>query len=164
MVTKLPITPEGYKRLEEELKHLKTVERPNIIKAIAEARAHGDLSENAEYSSARERQGLIEAKINMLEDQVSRAQVIDITQLSGDTIKFGAIITLIDEETERAVTYQIVGEYESDVSSGKLSISSPIARALLNKKQGESIEIETPGGMKFYYIEKISYSNDAKKA
>ena len=154
---KMPITADGLTRMEAELKNLKTVERPNVIKAIAEARAHGDLSENAEYSAAREKQSFIEGRIKELEDKTSRAEVIDVAALSGDTIKFGATILLVDEETDEESTYQIVGEYEADLKTGRISITAPIARALIGKSVGDSIEVNTPKGAKNYEILKIKY-------
>src|SRR5262249_42904921 len=131
---KVPMTAAGHTRLEEELRHRKSVERPAIIEAIAEARAHGDLSENAEYAAAREKQGFNEGRIKELESIISRADVIDISGLSGDTVKFGATVKLVDEDSEEENTYQIVGEYEADLKSGKISISAPLARALIGKK------------------------------
>lgn len=151
------MTAEGYKSLEEEIKFLKSVERPRIIKAIAEARAHGDLSENAEYHAAKEQQGLNESRVVELEDKISRAEVIDVSKLSGSTVKFGASVHLVDEDTEEEVTYQIVGEIEADVKKGRVSITSPIARALIGKSVGDSVEVNTPGGGKSYEILKIEY-------
>ena len=147
----------GYEDLQQEIKKLKTIERPLIIEAIAEARKHGDLSENAEYHAAKEQQSLNEGRISDLEDKLSRATVIDISKLSGDTIKFGAKIKLIDEDTEEESSYQIVGEFESDVSKGKLSITSPIARALMGKAKGDSVEVATPGGGKSYEVLAVDY-------
>ena len=154
---KVPMTPGGYDRLDEELRRLKYVERPAVIQAISEARAHGDLSENAEYHAAKERQGWIEGQILELEDKFSRAEVIDISKLAGDTVKFGATVTLIDEDTEQKKTWQIVGDYEADVKSGKISISSPIARAVIGKKKGDSVEVSAPGGSKTYEIGKVRF-------
>ena len=154
---RIPMTPEGYARLEEELRHLKSVERPAVIRAIAEAREHGDLSENAEYHAARERQSFIEGRLAELEDKISRADIIDVTKLSGDTVKFGAYVTLIDEETDEKAIYQIVGEFEADVKKGLISVTSPIARALIGKRKGDSVEVSTPGGGKSYEILKIRY-------
>lgn len=154
---KIPITPDGLIRMEAELKQFKTIERPNVIKAIAEARAHGDLSENAEYSAARERQSFIEGRILELEDKISRAEVIDVALLSGDTIKFGASILLVDEENDEESHYQIVGEYEADLKAGRISITAPIARALIGKSVGDSIEVSTPKGSKSYEILKVEY-------
>ncbi len=144
--------------MHEELKRLKSVERPKIIKAIAEAREHGDLSENAEYHAAKEQQGLNEGRVAELEDRLSRAEVIDIKKLSGETVIFGANVSLIDEDTEDEVVYRIVGEYEADASAGLISISSPIARALIGKSEGDSVEVSTPGGGKSYEITGISFS------
>ena len=152
---KFPMTPEGYKALEEELRFRQQVERPRIINAISEARSHGDLSENAEYHAAKEQQSLNEGRVAELEDKLSRAEVIDITKLSGSTIKFGATVRLIDEDTEEEKVYKIVGDSEADVKSGKVSISSPIARALIGKKTGDSVEVNTPGGGKSYEIAKV---------
>ncbi len=156
-VDKVPMTVEGHAELEEELQNRKSVERPRIIQAIAEARAHGDLSENAEYHAAKEAQGLNEARITDLEDKISRAEVIDVSKLSGDRIVFGAMVELIDEDTEDEVTYKIVGEYEADVKSGKVSITSPIARALIGKSIGDVAEVKTPGGQKSYEIMQIHF-------
>jgi transcription elongation factor GreA len=154
---KVPMTVEGFQKLETELHRLKAVERPRIIQAIAEARAHGDLSENAEYHSAKEAQGLNESRVADLEDKLSRAEVIDTTKMSGDKIKFGATVTLIDEDTDEKVKYKIVGETEADVREGKVSISSPIARALIGKSKGDSAEVTTPKGAKAYEIVKIEW-------
>lgn len=154
---KMPITRNGLVRMEEELRHLKTVERPNIIKAIAEARAHGDLSENAEYSAARERQSFIEGRILELEANISRADVIDVKDMSGDTVKFGATVRVVDEDTDEESTYQIVGDYEANLEAGLISVSAPIARALIGKKQGDSIEVNTPRGTRYYEILAIDY-------
>ena len=154
---KIPMTINGYENLQAEIKRLKTNERPQIIAAIAEARKHGDLSENAEYHAAKEQQAMNEAKISDLEDKLSRADVIDITKLSGNIVKFGAMVTLIDEDTEKEAKYRIVGEFESNISEGLLSISSPIARALIGKTIGDSVEVATPGGGKSYEIIKIKY-------
>lgn len=144
--------------METELKKLKAEDRPNVIKAIAEARAHGDLSENAEYHAAREKQSFIEGRIQELEDKIARADVIDIAQLSGDTVKFGAEVTLVDEDTGAKVSYRVVGEYEADLKAGKLSIASPIARALIGKSKGDSIEVHAPGGTKYYEILHVKYA------
>ncbi len=154
---KVPMTTEGFTKLETELHRLKAVERPRIIQAIAEARAHGDLSENAEYHAAKEAQGLNESKVADLEDKLSRAEVIDTTKMSGDKIKFGATVSLIDEDTDEKVKYKIVGELEADVREGKISISSPIARALIGKGKGETAEVTTPKGSKAYEIVKIEW-------
>ena len=155
---KVPMTAEGHAAMSEEIKHLKSVERPRIIKAIEEARSHGDLSENAEYHAAKEQQGWIEARVAELEDKISRADIIDISKLSGDTVKFGAKVTLVDEETDDEASYQIVGEFEADVKKGKISVSSPIARAIIGKKKGDSVEVNTPGGGKSYEIAKVAWA------
>ena len=154
---KVPMTAEGHAAMMDEVKHLKSVERPRIIKAIEEARSHGDLSENAEYHAAKEQQGWTEARVAELEDKLSRAEIIDISKLSGDTVKFGAKVTLIDEETDEKTAYQIVGEFEADVKKGKISVSSPIARAIIGKKKGDSVEVNTPGGGKSYEIAKVAW-------
>jgi transcription elongation factor GreA len=154
---KVPMTIEGYKTLEVELHRLKSVERPRIIQQIAEARAHGDLSENAEYHAAKEAQGMNEAKVAELEDKISRAEVIDIAKLSGDTVKFGATVTLEDEDSGDKVKYKIVGDSEANVRDGKVSISSPIARALIGKAKGDTAEVTTPKGSRSYEILKIEY-------
>lgn len=151
------MTSEGYKTLEEEIKFRKSTERPRIIKAIAEARAHGDLSENAEYHAAKEQQGMNEARVAELEDKISRAEVIDLSKLSGKDVKFGAMVTLIDEDTDEKSKYQIVGEIEADVKKGKVSITSPLARALIGKTVGDSVEVATPGGGKSYEILKVAF-------
>lgn len=155
---RIPITPQGYQKLSEELAHLKGVERPAVINAIAEARAHGDLSENAEYSAAREKQGFVEAKISDLESRLARAEIIDIKVLASEKrIKFGATVTLLHEENNKEVKYQIVGEYEADLNSGLISISSPLAKALLGKGVGDQIEVYTPKGAKYYNVISIAY-------
>ncbi len=154
---KIPLTRAGYDKLDAELKHLKSVERPEIIAAIAEARAHGDLSENAEYHSAKEKQSFIEGRIKELESVISLADVIDPSKLSG-SIKFGAVVRLVDEDTDEERTYQIVGEYEADIENGRLNIKSPLARALIGKMAGDSIEVRTPGGEKSYEVLSVSYS------
>lgn len=154
---KIPMTPGGYAALETELKHLKSEERPAIIRAIAEAREHGDLSENAEYHSAREKQSFIEGRIKELEGVLSLAEVIDPARLSG-AIKFGARVTLVDEDTEEEKTWQIVGEHEANIEAGLLNIKSPIARALIGKDEGDSVEVRTPGGEKAYEVVKIVYA------
>jgi transcription elongation factor GreA len=154
---KVPMTTAGFKALEEELRQRQQEERPRIIQAIAEARAHGDLSENAEYHSAKEQQSLNEGRIAELEDKISRAEVIDVSKLSGSTIKFGATVKLIDDDTDEEKTYKIVGDMEADVKDGKVSISSPIARALIGKKTGDTIEVNTPGGGKSYEIIDVLY-------
>jgi transcription elongation factor GreA len=155
---KVPMTEAGHAAMMDEIKHLKSVERPRIIRAIEEARSHGDLSENAEYHAAKEQQGWIEARVAELEDKISRAEVIDISRLSGDTVKFGARVTLIDEDTDDEAIYQIVGEFEADVKQGKISISSPIARAIIGKRKGDSVEVSTPGGGKSYEIVKVRFN------
>ena len=157
MVDKVPMTQEGYSTMQEEVKHLKQGERPRIIRAIEEARAHGDLSENAEYHVAKEAQGWNETRISELEDKLSRAEVIDPGSLSGTTVKFGARLILIDEDAGSEVKYQIVGDFEADVKKGRISISSPIARALIGKKQGDRVEVSTPGGGKSYEIKKVAW-------
>jgi transcription elongation factor GreA len=154
---KVPMTGEGYQALDDELKRLKTQERPSVIAAISEARTHGDLSENAEYHAAKDRQGWIEGRIAVIEDQIARAQIIDVSKLSGDQVKFGATVSVVDEDTEEPARYQIVGEHEADVRSGKISIASPIARAMIGKEIGEVVEVNTPGGVKAYEILKIEW-------
>ncbi len=151
------MTAAGYARLQEELKQLKSVERPAVIKAIAEAREHGDLSENAEYHAARERQSFIEGRVLELEDKIARAAVIDVASLAGDTVKFGATVTLADEDTDEESTYQIVGQDESDIKEGRLSISAPLARGLIGKSVGDVVEVTTPSGSKSYEIVGIQY-------
>ena len=151
------MTAPGLQRLEEELRHLKSVERPNIIRAIAEARSHGDLSENAEYHAARERQSFIEGRVLELEEIVSAAEVIDPSTLSGEQIKFGAHITLVDEETEKEASYQIVGVHEADIKAQRLSISSPLAKALIGKKAGDTISVPAPGGDRTYEVLDVRY-------
>ena len=153
---KIPMTRKGHQALETELKHLKSVERPAIIKAIAEAREHGDLSENTEYHSAKEKQSFIEGRIKELEGAISLADVIDPTKMKGG-IKFGATVTLVDEDTDEEKTYQIVGEYEANIEAGLLNIKSPIARALIGKEEGDSVEVHTPGGGKSYEVLKIAF-------
>jgi len=151
------MTVAGYKSLDDELKRLKSVERPAVIAAISEARAHGDLSENAEYHAAKERQGWIEGQIAEIEDKISRAQVIDVSKLSGNQIKFGATVTVIDEDTEEEGRYQVVGDHEADVKSGKISLSSPLSRAMIGKEVGDVVEVITPGGVKAYEITKVEW-------
>ena len=153
---KIPLTRIGAELLEAEMKNLKSVERPTIIKAIAEARELGDLKENAEYHSAREKQGFIEGRIKELESVLGRADIIDPSSLSG-TVKFGATVTLVDEDTDEEKTYQVVGEPEADIENGKLNMRSPLARALIGKEQGDSIEVRTPGGVKSYEIISIEF-------
>ena len=151
------MTAEGYHALDEDLKRLKTIERPSVIAAIAEARSHGDLSENAEYHAAKERQGWIEGQIADIEDRMARAQVIDVSKLSGSQVKFGATVTVVDEDTEEEGRYQLVGEHEADVREGRVSITSPIARAMIGKEQGDVVEVNTPGGVKAYEILKVEW-------
>ncbi len=154
---KVPMTAVGYAALEAELRTLKSDERPAIIQAIAEAREHGDLSENAEYHSAREKQSFVEGRIKEIEGLMSRADVIDPLKIAGDTIKFGATVRLVDEDTEEEKTYQIVGEVEASIENGKLNIRSPLARALIGKAEGDSVEVMTPGGGRCYEVLKIEY-------
>jgi transcription elongation factor GreA len=156
-MNKIPMTLDGFTRLQEELKRLKSVDRPAIIRQIAEARDHGDLSENAEYHAARERQGFIEGRIMELEDKISRGEVIDVSKLSGKVIKFGATVTLADEDTDEEQIFQIVGEDEADVSKGRLSVTSPLARALIGKGKGDSVEVTTPRGAKSYEVVKVAF-------
>jgi transcription elongation factor GreA len=151
------MTAEGHRALDEELKHLKSVERPAVIQAISEARDHGDLSENAEYHAAKERQSWIEGRVVELEDKLARAQIIDVSRMSGEQVKFGATVTIVDEDTEAQATYKIVGDDEADVKSGKISVSSPIARSLINKETGDIIEVNAPGGLKTYEILKVEW-------
>lgn len=157
MVDKIPMTPEGYARLNSELKRLKNDERPAVIKAIAAAREHGDLSENAEYHAARERQGFIEGRVMELEDKLGRADVIDVSSLKGSKIVFGANVKLVDEETEEEVGYQIVGPEESAIENGLLSINSPVARALLGKEKGDSVEVHTPRGVRYFEVLEVNF-------
>jgi transcription elongation factor GreA len=154
---KIPMTLEGFSKLDAELKRLKTVERPEIIKQIAAARGHGDLSENAEYHAAREKQGFIEGRLAELEDKLRRAEVIDTSNLTGRDVKFGAKVRLADEDTDEKITYQIVGEDEADIKSGKLSITAPLARALIGKRAGDSVEVVTPAGSKSYEILSVRF-------
>ncbi|HXQ47964.1 MAG TPA: transcription elongation factor GreA [Caulobacteraceae bacterium] len=154
---KVPMTGEGYAVLDEELKRLKTQERPSVIAQIAEARTHGDLSENAEYHAAKDRQGWIEGRIAEIEDKIARAQVIDVSKLSGAQVKFGATVSVVDEDTAEKARYQIVGDHEADVKSGKLSVSSPLARAMIGKEKGDVVEVNTPGGVRAYAIRKIEW-------
>ena len=154
---RVPMTPGGLAKLQEELKRLKSEERPAIIRAISEARAHGDLSENAEYHAAKERQSFIEGRIAELEDKTSRAEVIDPTRMSGGTIRFGATVKVVDEETEDEKEYQIVGADEADIESGRISITSPIARAMIGKSTGDQIEVQAPGGARYYEILDVGY-------
>jgi len=154
---RIPMTAGGFKALEDEVNHLKTVERPSIIRMIAEARAHGDLSENAEYHAAKERQAFVEGRVMELEDKIGRADVIDVSKLSGTTIKFGATVTLVDEDTDAEMKFQIVGDLESDAKKGRISISSPIARALIGKTKGDTVEVAAPGGAKSYEVLKVQF-------
>jgi transcription elongation factor GreA len=156
-MNKVPMTTDGFNRMHEELKRLKSIDRPAIIKAIAEARDHGDLSENAEYHAARERQGFIEGRVMELEDKIARAEVIDVSKLSGKIVKFGATVKLADEETEEEQTFQIVGEDEADVSKGRLSVTSPLARALIGKTKGDNVEVSTPRGAKSYEVVRVAF-------
>jgi transcription elongation factor GreA len=154
---KIPMTAAGYAVLETELKHRQQVERPRIIQQITDARTHGDLSENAEYHAAKESQSINEGRIAELEDKLARAEVIDVSKLSGDTIKFGATVTLIDEDTDKKQVWQLVGEPEADAKKGKISITSPLARALIGKTKGTSVEVVTPGGAKAYEVKKVEW-------
>jgi transcription elongation factor GreA len=156
-MNKIPMTLDGFNRLQEELKRLKTIDRPAIIRAIAEARDHGDLSENAEYHAARERQSFIEGRVMELEDRIARADVIDVSKLSGNVVKFGAKVTLADEDTDEEQTFQIVGEDEADVGKGLISVTSPLARALIGKSMGESVEVATPRGAKSYEVVQVAF-------
>lgn len=151
------MTNAGYKALENEVNKLKTIERPSVIKMIEEARAHGDLSENAEYHAAKERQAFIEGRVIELEDQLGRAEVIDVSKLSGSTVKFGATVTLTDEDTGEKRKFQIVGDLEADAKRGRISISSPIARALIGKGKGDTVEVAAPGGARSYEILKVEF-------
>ncbi len=156
-MTSIPMTADGYNRMHEELKQLKSVERPAVIKALAEAREHGDLAENAEYQAARERQSFIEGRIADLEDTLTRVEVIDVDKLKGKQVKFGATVTLADGDTDAEVTYQLVGEYEADISAGRLAITSPLARALIGKSVGDNAEVTTPNGHKDYEVVKVRF-------
>src|SRR6516225_2804353 len=157
LMDKIPMTAEGYSALEFELKHCQQIERPRIIQQITDARTHGDLSENAEYHAAKELQAQNEGRIAELEDKLARAEVIDVSKLSGDTVKFGATVTLIDEDTDKKAVWQIVGEPEADAKAGKISITSPLARALVGKKKGANVEVVTPGGAKAYEVVKVEW-------
>ena len=154
---RFPLTRPGYESLKEELRHLKQIERPEVIKAIEEARKHGDLSENAEYHAAREKQGFIEGRIKELEFKIGRAEIIDVSKLSGDTVKFGATVKIVDEDTDEEKTFQVVGEEESDITKGKLSVASPLAKALIGKKKGDSVEVKAPKGSRYYEILTIKF-------
>ena len=157
MVEKVPMTAAGHAALEEELRQRQQIERPRIIQAISEARAHGDLSENAEYHAAKESQSMNEGRIADLEDKLSRAEIIDVSKLSGSTVKFGATVTVFDEETEEEKRYQIVGETEANVKDGRISVASPIARALIGKKVGDTVEVKTPKGGRSYEILTVAF-------
>ena len=157
MSDNVPMTATGLSQLEEELKHLKTAARPEAIRAIAQAREHGDLSENAEYHAARERQSFIEGRVLELEDKIARSVVIDVSSLSGDSVKFGATVTVVDEDTDEKLTYQLVGEMEADVKQGRLAITAPLARALIGKQVGDSVDVSTPKGEKAYEVLKIKF-------
>ena len=154
---KVPMTLDGHARMMDEIKHLKTVERPRIIRLIEEARAHGDLSENAEYHAAKEQQGITEARMADLEDKLGRAEIIDTSKLKGDLVMFGATVTLVDEDTDEKAKYRIVGEVEANVKQGKISITSPLARALLGKRKKDVVEVSTPGGGKSYQVVKVEF-------
>ncbi len=154
----IPITKEGFERISEELKHLKKVERPEIIKKIAEARSHGDLKENAEYHAARERQSFIEGRIGYLEGVVADSEVIDVSKIKGDKVFFGATVTLMDVDTEQHVKYTLVGEPESDPKNGRISVASPIGRAVLGKSEGDDVKVQTPSGVREYEIIEVKYS------
>src|SRR5262250_598816 len=154
---KIPMTAEGYSALESELKHCQQVERPRIIQQITDARTHGDLSENAEYHAAKEQQSLNEGQIAELEDKLARAEVIDVSKLSGDTIKFGATVTLMEEDTGEKKVWQIVGEPEADAHNGKISVTSPIARALIGKTKDDIIEVDAPGGARVYKVRRVQW-------
>lgn len=156
-MSKIAITKEGFTKLEAEHKHLKLVERPTVIEQIAEARDHGDLKENAEYHAARDKQSFLEGRIQDLENIIANAEIIDVSKLSGNKIVFGATVELIDDETEEKKKYQIVGEYEADLENGKISITSPIARSLIGKEEGDIIHVQTPGGKRTYEILKVTY-------
>lgn len=154
---KLPMTTEGHQALQEELRNLKSVERPNIVKAIAAAREHGDLSENAEYHAARERQSFIEGRIGELEDAIKRAEVIDTSKLKGKTVRFGATVKVADEETDEEITYQLVGELEADIQQRKISIGSPLGRALIGREVGDSVEVTTPNGVRYFQVINVRF-------
>ncbi len=157
MMERIPMTAAGYKALEDEVNHLKNTERHQIIKQIAEARAHGDLSENAEYHAAKERQSFVEGRVMELEDKIGRADVIDVSKLSGTTVTFGATVTIVDEDSNEKRKFQIVGDVESDAKKGRISISSPISRALIGKSKGDTVEVAAPGGARSYEILKIEF-------
>ncbi len=155
---KIPITAVGYTRLQEEVKSLKSVERPAVIKAIAEAREHGDLSENAEYHAARERQSFIEGRISELEDITKRSEIIDLSKMTGGTVRFGATVLLADEETDDEVSYQVVGQFEADIDKGRISISSPLGRALIGRQVGDSVEVDSPRGTRYFELVKVQFA------
>ncbi len=156
-MNRIPMTASGYSSLQDELKRLKSVERPSVIRALEEARAHGDLSENAEYEAAKERQAFIERRVVELEQKIALAQVIDPSTLQGNTVKFGATVTVVDEDIDEEMSFTIVGEDESDIKQHRLSISSPLARALIGKQVGDEVQVNTPGGGKYYEVTKISF-------
>ena len=158
MIDKFPISKEGLSKLKLELNHLRNVERTNVITLISDAREHGDLSENAEYHAAREKQGFIEAKISELESKISRAEIIDTSKIDGDEVKYGASIKLLDEDNDNIIIYKIVSDYEANVKKGLLSISSPLAKSLIGRKIGESFEFKTPKGIKYYYISSVDFT------
>ena len=158
VMEKAPMTAPGYEKLTEEVKHLKSVERPSIIKAIAEAREHGDLSENAEYHAAKERQSFIEGRLLELQDLISRADIIDISKLTGEVVKFGATVTVVDVESDEESVFQIVGSEEADVKAGRLSFTSPVARALIGKTIGDEVEVVAPGGHRGYEVLKVAFA------
>ena len=162
MMAKVPMTSDGYARLDAELRRLKTTERPKIIRAIAAAREHGDLSENAEYHAARERQAFVEGRVAGLEDIIRRAEIIDVSKLSGENVKFGATVTLSDEDTDEKRTFQLVGEHESDVDAGRLSINSPMARAVIGRTIGDSVEVTTPRGTRSFEVTGVEYRCGAR--
>lgn len=157
MMQNEPVTTHGFDRLETELKHLKTVERPAVIKALTEAREMGDISENAEYHAAKERQSFVETRVAQLEGKISRAKVIDVTKLSGKQVKFGATVGLVDDDTDESLRYQIVGVDEADIREGRLSVTSPLARALIGKVKGDNVEVTTPGGSKSYEVVSVRF-------
>jgi transcription elongation factor GreA len=160
MTNRIPMTSGGYVRLEEELKRLKIDERPAVIKAIAEAREHGDLSENAEYQAARERQSFIEGRMLELQDKLARAEIIDISQQTGTTVKFGARVKLVDEETDEEMVYQVVGSEEAEIQRGLLSISAPLGRALIGREAGDSVEVPTPRGTRYFEILEVAFPGE----
>lgn len=161
MSERIPITAGGYTRLEAELKRLKNAERPAVIRALSEAREHGDLSENAEYHAARERQSFIEGRMMELEDRLARAEIIDISNESGSTVKFGARVRLVDEETEEKLVYQIVGPDEAEIQRGLISVHAPLGRALIGREAGDSIEVTTPRGTRYFEILEVGYPGEA---